>query len=148
MVWRDPTGLCPMVMELRQRQQHFPAQYYMAPPTTEQTSSAMARSSLLDQVLRTIFSWYLLVSYCQISHRVDFVLPLPVLASSLSPDHIIPLEEAADCEIEPQPELIEHCTLERTRFRLKARAKDRKSGQQQGGKTATALWLRQKNCNR
>ena len=81
-------------------------------------------------------------------------MPVPLVFASTSmsnspSDLIIPLEEEVECEIEPQPELVEHCTLERIRFQLKARPKERKgSGNGGDSKMATALWLREKNCNR
>jgi hypothetical protein len=106
-----------------------------------------------------IFSIYYFHGFLSISHfidiffntliRTDFIFPFPVNAAFPSnPDKIMHLEDLDDCEIEPQPDLVEHCTLERTFYRLKIRSnKERKGDQQQKqGKTATALWLREKNC--
>ena len=59
--WRDPTGLCPMVMEMRHRQQHFPALYYMPassePPATASAPSAISMPAIVGQLLGLIPAW-------------------------------------------------------------------------------------------
>uniref|UniRef100_A0A1I8BZY1 VGCC_alpha2 domain-containing protein n=1 Tax=Meloidogyne hapla TaxID=6305 RepID=A0A1I8BZY1_MELHA len=138
--WRDPNSLCPMIFETsRLRQQYITNSFSLLQQQQHLIdnslyySSALSHYSPLLQFLTFLFSW------------LEFLIPSFHVLATKPPEQFIPLEniECDDEAINSQSkEMLEHCIIEKTHFRIKLKENKRENKEKQ------AIWLREKKCNR
>uniref|UniRef100_A0A183CEY6 Recep_L_domain domain-containing protein n=1 Tax=Globodera pallida TaxID=36090 RepID=A0A183CEY6_GLOPA len=162
-VWRDINAQCPMVITLDPRQlqrqqylqQHMHPSLHSSASTVPDSSaasslSAMRIASTMLYLLRQLLS-LLPATFQWLVSSFLWLLPGGTSAADSAP-LFAPLE-SIDCQIDDhqQPtEMLEQCTVEHTRYRLRGRAKERKYGSGSGGRGGdeSAVWMKDRLCNR